>query len=70
MRKAPARSTSVRLGFHRKRKISNVEMALDHHRKKNIMGGVMDKETKDAFSALNAALMNLMPKRRERRGVR
>jgi len=70
MQKAPARSTRVRLGFHRKRRLTNVEAAMERHRRKNIMGGSMSREEQESFSALNAALMKLLPKKMMRRGVR
>ncbi len=67
---APARSTRIRLGFHRNRKITNVERAMEDHKKKYIMGGPMDREAKELFASLNSALNKLKPKRPEHRGVR
>lgn len=70
MSKAPARSTRVRLGFHRQRRLTNVERAMEKHRRQHIMGAPMDRAAKETFDALNAALMKLLPKKMMRRGVR
>lgn len=70
MHKAPARSTRVRLGFYRQRRITKVEAAMEKHRREHVIGAPMGREDKETFAALNAALMKLMPKRMERRGVR
>ena len=69
--KAPARSTRIRLGFYRKRRIGNVERAMEAHRKKTVLGAPMDDESKAAMKALNKVLSSLMPKKKiEHRGVR
>ncbi len=74
MQKAPARSTRIRLGFYRQRRITNVEAAMEAHRKKTVMGAHMDKEAKkaasEAMKSLQEALFKLVPKRQEHRGVR
>jgi len=65
-----ARSGRVRLGFFRKRRISNVERAMEAHRKKTVLGAPMDDESKAAMKSLGKALKKLLPKKIERRGVR
>jgi len=69
-----ARSGRIRIGFHRQRRITNVERAMEAHRKKTVMGSYMDKEakqaSKDAVKALQDVLLKLIPKRSEHRGVR
>jgi len=67
MQKAPARSTRVRLGFYRKRRITNVEAAMEKHRRDTVLGKPMDQV---AMEQLRGAMAKLMPKRMERRGVR
>jgi len=67
---AGARSGRVRIGFYRQRRIGNVEREMERYRRKNIMGAPMDKESTILFKALQDALMKLVPKRMERRGVR
>lgn len=67
---AGARSGRVRLGFYRQRQITHVEREMERHRRKTVLGVSMGREEKETFAALNAALMKLMPKRMERRGVR
>lgn len=70
MNKAPARSTRIRLGYHRTRKISEIELAMERHNKQYITGNPMDREAKELLSAMGSALKKLVPKRPERRGVR
>lgn len=67
---AGARSGRVRLGFYRQRQITHVEREMERHRRKTVLGVPMDKEARDAMQILNSALMKLLPKRMERRGVR
>ena len=70
MAKAPARSTRIRLGFYRQRRITNVERAMEKHRREHVLGATMGREEKKTFAALIAALIKLMPKTPARRGVR
>ena len=65
-----ARSGRVRIGYWRHQKMSKIERAMEVHRKKTVLGAPMDKESQLSFAALNKALMKLIPKRMERRGVR
>jgi len=69
-RHAGARSGRVRIGYHRQGRIGNVYRAMEAHRKKSIVDGIMDDESKGAMKSLEGLLMKLIPKRLERRGVR
>ena len=65
-----ARSGRVRIGYWRQHKMSKIARAIEVHRKKTMLGAPMDKDSQLSFAALNKALMKLIPKRMERRGVR
>ena len=67
---AGSRCGRVRLGFHRMRRIGNVQRAMEAHRKKTILGKPMDDESLEAMKGLKKALYSLLPKRHEHRGVR
>ena len=65
-----ARSGRVRIGYWRQHKMSKIVRDIEVHRKKTMLGALMDKDSQLSFDALNKALMKLIPKRLERRGVR
>jgi len=64
---AGARSGRVRLGFYRQRRLTNVEKAMEKHRRESELGKPMDQV---AMEQLRGVMAKLMPKRMERRGVR
>ncbi len=67
---AGSRSGRVRLGYHRMRKIANLSRAMEKYNLEHSFGAAVGREAKEAYAALSSALMKLMPKRVERRGIR